>query len=128
MKVLEDQAHLLVGHRIWVQVHVAELGDDQVQDVRLPHLLDLEELEDAAHIGREALDVADEVLLDVVRIALEPFESERRMVVEALSGRLVQQLIQRVVPVLGAHLLVPAQDRCLGRGQDAVEPAQHGHG
>ena len=37
-EVLEDQPHLLVRHRIWVQVDVAELGDDQVQEVRLPDL------------------------------------------------------------------------------------------
>ena len=72
-EVLEDQPHLLVRHRIRVQVDVAELGDDQVQEVRLPDPLDLvleiEEPEDAAHVGREALDVADEVVLDVVGIA-----------------------------------------------------------
>ena len=71
-----------------MQVHVAELGDDQVEDVRLAHLLDLvlelEELEDAPHVGGEAFDVADQVLLDVVGVALQLFEVERRVVVEAL--------------------------------------------
>ena len=93
-EVLEDQPHLLVRHRIRVQVHVAELGDDEVEDVRLAHLLDLvlelEELEDGADVRREALDVADEVLLDVVGVALELLEVERRVIVEALAGGLVQ--------------------------------------
>ena len=80
-EVLEDEPHLLVRHRVRVQVHVAELGDDEVEDVRLAHPLDLvlelEELEDVAHVLREALDVADEVLLDVVGVALQLLEVER---------------------------------------------------
>jgi hypothetical protein len=40
-EVLEDEPHLLVRHRVRVQVHVAELGDDEVEDVRLAHPLDL---------------------------------------------------------------------------------------
>jgi hypothetical protein len=48
------------------------------------------------------------------------------MIVKALARRLVQHLTERVVPVLGSP--APAQDRGLGRGQDAVEPAQHDHG
>ena len=77
-----------------VQVHVAELGDDEVEDVRLAHPLDLvlelEEIEDVAHVLREALDVADEVLLDVVGVALQLLEVERRVVVEALAGGFVE--------------------------------------
>ena len=64
-EVLEDEPHLLVRHRVRVQVDIAELRDDEVEDVRLPHPLDLvlelEEVEDVAHIPREAVDVADEV-------------------------------------------------------------------
>jgi hypothetical protein len=62
-EVLEDQPHLFVWHHIWVQVHVAELGDDEVEDVRFVHLVDfgveLEEIEDSTDVGREPLDVAD---------------------------------------------------------------------
>ncbi|MBI3179496.1 MAG: hypothetical protein HYZ27_07520, partial [Deltaproteobacteria bacterium] len=46
---------------------------------------ELEVLEDAANVGREALDVADKVLRDVVGVALELLEVERRVVVEALT-------------------------------------------
>ena len=97
-EILEDEPHLLVRHRARVQVDVAELGDDEVEDVRLAHLLDLvlelEEVEDVAYVRREALDVADEVLLDVVGVALELLEVERRVVVEALAGGLVKPLVQ----------------------------------
>ncbi len=54
-EVLEDEAHLLVWHRIRVQIHVAKLGDDEIENVRLAHLLDLvlelKELEDRADVG-----------------------------------------------------------------------------
>jgi hypothetical protein len=79
-EVLEDQPHLLVRHCVRVQVHVAELGNDEVENVRLAHPLDLilklEELEDVAHVLREALDVANEVLLDVVGVTLQLLEGE----------------------------------------------------
>ena len=51
-EVLEDQPHLLVRHRARVQIDIGELGDDEVEDVRLAHPLDLgfelEEVEDVA--------------------------------------------------------------------------------
>lgn len=51
--------------------------NDHVEDVRLAHLLDLalepEEVEDVADVARGA-DVADEVLVDVVGVALQPLE------------------------------------------------------
>ena len=45
-------------------------------------------------VGREALDVADEVLLDVVGVTLELFEVEGGVVVKALACGLVQPLPQ----------------------------------
>ena len=83
-----------------MQIHVGELRDDEVEDVRLVHLLDfgfeLEEVEDALDVSREALDVADQMLVDVVRVALELREVERRMVVEALASHLVELGVERV--------------------------------
>jgi hypothetical protein len=59
--------------------------------------LELEEVEDGADVGREPLDVADEVRRDVVRVALELVEVERRVIVEALAGGIVQNPVERVV-------------------------------
>ena len=77
-EIFEEESHLLVREPVGVQVHVAELRDDEVQDIALLHLLDLalelEELEDVAHVGRKALDIADEVRGNVVRIPLELVE------------------------------------------------------
>ena len=79
-------------------------------------------------LAREALDVADEVLLDVVRVALELLEVERRVVVEALAGGLVELGVERVAFELAALApLVLGQDLGLGRREHAVEAAQHGH-
>ena len=79
-KVLEDEAHLRVGHPVRVQIDIGELRDHKVEDVCFAHLLDLvlelEILEDVAHVAREALDVTDEVPGDVIRIALQPVEIE----------------------------------------------------
>jgi hypothetical protein len=43
------------------------------------------------------LDVTDEVLRDVVGVTLELHEVERRVIVEALAGGVVQNPIERVV-------------------------------
>jgi len=132
-EVLEDEPHLLVRHRVRVQIHVAELGDDKVEDVRLAHPLDLvlelEVLEDAAHVGREALDAADEVLLDVVGVALQLLEVQRRVAVETLARGLVELRVERVAFEPAALALrVLRQDPRLGRSEHAIEPAEHGHG
>ncbi|TLD46543.1 MAG: hypothetical protein FAZ92_01169 [Accumulibacter sp.] len=132
-EVLEDEPHLLVGHRVRVQVHVAELGDDEVEDVRLAHPLDLgfelEELEDVADVLRETLDVADEVLLDVVGVTLQPLEVERGVIVEALAGGIVEMGVEGVAfePAALAPLEL-GQDLGFRRRQHAVEAAKDGHG
>ena len=54
-EVLEDEPHLLVRYRVRVQVDIAELPDDEVQDICLAHPLDLvlelEEVENVAHVS-----------------------------------------------------------------------------
>ena len=113
-EVLEDEPHLLVRHRVRVQVDIAELPDDEVQDIRLAHPLDLvlelEEVEDVAHVLREALDVDDEVLLDVVGITLELFEVEPGVVVEALAGGPVQSGVERLAFEPAAPVFVLSQN------------------
>jgi hypothetical protein len=54
-----------------MNVDIPELGHNKVQDVGLAHLFklgyELNEIEDGAEVSREPFDLADEVLLDVVR-------------------------------------------------------------
>ena len=132
-EILEDEPHLLVWHRVRVQVDIAELRDNEVEDVCLAHPLDLvlelEEVEDIAHIPREALDVALEVFLDVVGVTLEFLEIEGGLVMKPLSGGLVQSPFQGFA--LDPATLAPrvfSQNHGFRRGEHAVEPAQHRHG
>ena len=116
-----------------MQIDIGELGHDEVEDVRLAHPLDLvlelEEVEDVAHVGREALDVADEVRLDVVGVALELLEVEGGVIVKALTGGLVQPLVQGFALDLATFApRVFGKDLGLRRGEHAVEAAEHRHG
>ena len=133
-QVLEDQAHLLVRHPVRVQIHIAELGDDQIEDVGLPQLLnfgsEVEMLhEDALHIGRESLNVAGQMRGDVVRVPLQLLEIQRGAVVKALAGGVVQHHFQGVALQLAALApLAFRQHLRLGGCQHAIEAAQHRHG
>ena len=40
-EIFEDQPHLLVGHLVGMQIYIAELGDHEIKDICLTHLLDL---------------------------------------------------------------------------------------
>ena len=97
-QLLEDVAHLDVGHHVGVQVDLAELRDDQVQPVGLVELgdvlLEAEVLDDLAGPGGEALDVVGQVGGDVVGIALEFLEVELAGVVERLPGHPVEDRLQ----------------------------------
>jgi FKBP-type peptidyl-prolyl cis-trans isomerase 2 len=105
-EVFKDQPHGLVGHLVGMEIHLTDLGHDQVEDIRLPHLLDfrleLEILEDRADILGKALDIADKMIVDVVRVALEFLKGKRRMVVKPLAGSVVQDLVESVVAELAA--------------------------
>src|SRR5262245_65849059 len=107
-----------------MQVYVTELRDDEIENVGFAHLLDLilklEIFEDAADVGGKSLDVADQVLCDVVGIALQLLEVERRVIVEALTG--TGSLIEPCIQIGRAS----CRDRvwfCVGDG-DLTEEAQ----
>ena len=97
-KFLEDVAHLDVGHLVRVQVDLAELGDEEIQAVRLVELGDVllkaEMVDDLAGAAGEALDVVGQVGGDVVGIALELLEGEAAGVVEGLPGHPVQNAVR----------------------------------
>ena len=132
-EVLEDQPHLLVPHVCGMEVDAAEFRDDEVEDVRLGHavdfVLELEELEDLAHVLREAMDVAGEMAADVVGVAPQLLEVEVGMVVEALPGDPVQPRVQGLaLDSTGTEPLVFGEHLGLPLGQYAVEAAEHRHG
>ena len=73
-------------------------------------------------------NIARQVLIDAVRISLQFLEREWRVVVEALTCRFVEKLVECVVIQLASlPLFMFGEHFVLGRGQDAVEAAQHRH-
>jgi hypothetical protein len=100
-QVFEHQSHLVVRHRLGMQVDVAEFLDDKIEDVGLAHPLDfvpeLEIIEDAAHVGGKAIDIAGQVLVDVIWITLQALKVEGRAIVKSVPGCLIQNAIERVV-------------------------------
>ena len=130
-QLLEDVAHLDVGHRVGVQVDLAELGDDQVEPVGLVELgdvlLEAEVFDDLAGAAGEALDVVGQVGGDVVRVALELLEGEAAGVVEGTGRRPGEDRLE-VLDLAALQALELGQDLVLGRLQHAVQPAQHGQG
>ena len=126
-ELLEDHAHLGVADLVRVEVDVGELLRDEVEQPGLGELVDLgvevEALEDVAGGGRERLDVGPEVLADVVLVARDPLQAERRGVVEE-RPRLAQEEGVGVQPGLLPVVLL-GQHGSLGGLQHAVEAAQH---
>ncbi|HLL02270.1 MAG TPA: hypothetical protein VK539_16910 [Myxococcaceae bacterium] len=127
-QLLEDVAHLRVADDLGVQVDIGELLGDQVQQVGLLEPVDLgvelEALEDVAHRGREVLHVGAQVLANVVLVAHELLQVERRGVEEELAGLLEQEGLGVELGLLAQLLL--CEDGGLGGFEHAVEPAQHG--
>lgn len=127
---LEHRTHLRVADDVRVEVDADELLGEEVEQPALRQPVDLrvefEALEDVAHFRREGLDVSAQVLGDVVLVADQGFQVERRGVVEVLP-RDAQQEGRRVEASLLAHFLFE-QDTELGRFENTVEAAQDGEG
>ena len=127
-ELLEDRAHLRVADGVGVEVDVGELLGDEVEQLGLGEPVDLgvelEALEDVAHRGREGLHVGAQVLADVVLVAHELLQVERRRVVEELAG-LPQQEGLGVQPGLLARGQL-GEHGGLGGFEHAVEAAQDG--
>ena len=93
-KVLKNAPHQLIRLDVGMKVDVAEARNHELEDVRLPHLLnfsfEFEVLAVPTNVRGEALHLADKVLFDVVGVALQLLEFERRVIVEEMPGGLVQ--------------------------------------
>ena len=125
---LEHRAHLGIADGGGVEVDVGELFRDEIEQAGLGQPVDLgvklEALENVAHGGRERLHVGAQVFADVVLVAHELLQVERRGVVEKLAGLAQQERF-------GIHLGLLAFGQFgkhggLGGFQHAIEPAQHG--
>ena len=93
-QVFEDQAHVVIGNGVGMQVDVGELADNQVEPVGLVELgdllLELEVLEYLSGLGRETLDVMRQVLRGLVGLALELLEVQLAGVVEGVARDLLR--------------------------------------
>jgi hypothetical protein len=111
-----------------LQVDVRELLGDEVEQVGLGQAVDLrrkvEVLEYVAHLGRERLDVAAQVLGDVRLVSHQLLQVEGGRVVEVLA-RLLEKERSGIEASLGPQREF-MQNRLLGRLQHAVEAAEHG--
>ena len=126
-QLLEDEAHLGVVDALRVKVDRRKLLRHEIEEVRLRQSVDLdrefEAVEDVADVLRESADVGAEVRADIVLVADQLFEVERRRVVEA-QARFAPDEDVRVDP-RPLPLLVFCERRRLGRRQDAIEPSEH---
>ena len=131
VQLLEDRPHLGVADVLGTQVELGELLDDQVERIGLLEplhlLLEPEPGEHVADVVAEAVDVGQQVGLDVGAVAGQRGEGVGRGVVERVLRGLAQLDVQQVLghPVTGALLL--GQHGVLRRCQDAIQPAQDRH-
>jgi hypothetical protein len=102
-QLLEDGAHgVVVDAReavlwLWMRAEVdlgaGELLDEEAEALLAVEVLqvatDTEAIKDLAHVGREAVEVVDEVRVDIGRVVDEPLQCELRGVVEGLAGLLL---------------------------------------
>ncbi|OQB95809.1 MAG: hypothetical protein BWX86_01072 [Verrucomicrobia bacterium ADurb.Bin122] len=127
-ELLEDAAHLGVGDGVGVEVDGGELLGHEVEQAGLGEAVDLgvkfEALEDVAHGGGKAVEVGAEVFGDVVLVADDGLEVERRGVEEADAGLFEEEGLG--VESGGLALGELGEHGGFGRLQHAVEPAQHG--
>ena len=127
-ELLEHEAHLDVADGLRVEVDRGEVLGDVVEQVRavqlLERLVELEALEDVPGVLREALDVVEDVRLDVGGVIQELGEVELGGVEEAVARGLLQEGVQRDVQVLLGLCFL--QDGVLGGVQDAVQAAEDG--
>ncbi len=129
-ELLEDGPHLGIVDRLGVQVDIRGLLGDEVKQAGLVELVDLgvevETLENVPHRGRETPEVGAQVFPDVVLVAHEPLQVERRGVVKELA-RFLEEKGLGVQPGRLALLLF-SKHVGLGGLEEAVEAAQHGEG
>ena len=138
---LEHRAHRVVVEggqvadrvRAEVDVLVEELLDELPQSVGLREagnlVAELEVDQDVLHVGREAIEVSLEVVLELLLggAGLQVAEQERRGVVERLA-RCGAQGVVLVGDLLAIEGGFHFQHGLLGRLQHGVETAQHRHG
>lgn len=129
-QLLEDRAHLGVADGLRVQVDGGEFLGDEVEQSRLVEAVDLgvevEALEDVAHGGRKGLHVGAEVFADIVLVAHQLLQVERRGAVEESTRDLEEEGLRVQLRLFPLRLL--RQHGVLGGLQHTVQTAEDGKG
>ncbi len=94
-QLLEGQAHVVVVDLARMQIDAGELFGHPVEQPGLGEAVDLdvelEALKDVADGRRERLNISEQILADMIRVAHQPAHVHGRGVEEALLGRAQQE-------------------------------------
>ncbi len=130
---LDAAVGILHRQRREIDLGVEKVVDQVAEDVGIHQLLDLvaevELGEDFLHVGREAIEIGDEVIAQALacRTGLELGQRELRDVVEGLSCRQAQRAVL-LGHLEGVEELLMFQ-HCVLRGfEHGIEPPQHSEG
>ena len=129
----KDVAHFQIGNVVGMEVAflLREFLQDNVEDAFLVHTRDfgieVEPLDDFAHVRRESLQVLAEVRRDVVGIIEQRLECVRARVVEGMSGDFAKALVHHlgIDPIDRRCLVHRLGDLFLRAGQHAVKAPDH---
>ena len=122
---------ILHRQRREIDLGVEEVVDQVTKDVRIHQLLDLvaevELGEDFLHVGREAVQVRNEVIAQALALAasLELGQREFRDVVEGLACRHAQRAVL-LGHLVGVQELLTLEHHVFRRFEHGIEPPQHG--
>ena len=127
-KFLEDRAHLGVAYGLGVEVDGGEFFGDEVEQPGFGEAVNLgvklETRKDVAHGGRESLQISAKIFGDVILVAHELLQVERRGVVKELAGFTKKEWLDIDAGFLALGQF--GQDGGLGLVQHAIETAENG--
>ena len=129
----KDVSHFQIGNVVGMEVAflLREFLQDDVEDAFLVHARDfgieIEPLDDFAHVRRESLQVLAEVRRDVVGVVEQRLERVRARVVEGMSGDFAKALVHHlgIDPIDRRCLVHRLGDLFLRAGQHAVKAPDH---
>jgi hypothetical protein len=128
-QLFENRPHRRVVDVVRVQIDILEALQHLEQQPRLIEpadcVVEVEALNDLAHVLAEAGDVIAKIGCDVRRVADQLVEIVQRGVVERETGGHAELLVEVLQPSV-SQLGLPREHLSLGTGQHAVETAQHG--
>ncbi len=129
-ELFKDGAHVGVGDAVGVEIDGGEFFGDEVEEVGFLEAVDLggefEAVEDVGDVGREGVQVAEEIGGDVVGVARDGLQVHGRGVVEGVAGGAAEEVLGggigvRVFLRFGEH-------GGFSGGEDAIHAAEDGEG